>query len=103
MQQTSFGQLLRRLALPAGCAFLLLYFGGHAFFGETGLFALEGIAQERTTLEARNGKLKAERARLAHDIALLDPNGADPDYADELIRRQLGVVRPDEVVVPLAD
>ena len=32
---------------------------------------------------------------------LLDPNKADPDMADELVRKDLGLVRPDEVIVPL--
>jgi cell division protein FtsB len=32
---------------------------------------------------------------------LLDPRKADPDMADELVRKDLGLVRPDEVIVPL--
>jgi cell division protein FtsB len=32
---------------------------------------------------------------------LLDPKKADPDMADELVRRDLGLVRPDEVIIPL--
>jgi len=32
---------------------------------------------------------------------LLDPRSADPDLADEMVRGQLGLVRPDEVIVPL--
>jgi len=38
---------------------------------------------------------------LAHRAALLDPRRVDPDLADELVRRDLGVARPDELVVPL--
>jgi hypothetical protein len=38
---------------------------------------------------------------LTRDIDLLDPRGADPDFADELVRRHLGVIRPDELIVPL--
>ena len=33
--------------------------------------------------------------------ALLDPRKADPDIADELVRKDLGLVRPDEVIIPL--
>ena len=29
------------------------------------------------------------------------PRHADPDLADELMRKDLGLVRPDEVIVPL--
>ena len=34
-------------------------------------------------------------------LALLDPKKADPDMADELVRRDLGLIRADEVIVPL--
>jgi cell division protein FtsB len=38
---------------------------------------------------------------LANRVQLLDPNKVDPDMADELTRKQLNVVNPNEVVVPL--
>ena len=43
----------------------------------------------------------SEKAQLRHRSALLDPRKADPDMADELVRKDLGLVRPDEVIVPL--
>ena len=46
-------------------------------------------------------QLEQERAQLRHRSALLDPRKADPDMADELVRKDLGLVRPDEVIVPL--
>ncbi len=46
-------------------------------------------------------RLVAERARLAHRSQLLDPAHADPDLAEEMIHRELGLVRPDEVIIPL--
>ena len=46
-------------------------------------------------------KLEREKAQLRHRSALLDPRKADPDMADELVRKDLGLVRPDEVIVPL--
>ena len=44
---------------------------------------------------------KQQRAQLRHRSDLLDPRKADPDMADELVRKDLGLVRPDEVIVPL--
>jgi hypothetical protein len=35
--------------------------------------------------------------------AQIDPRKADPDLADEMVRKDLGLVRTDEVVVPLGD
>jgi cell division protein FtsB len=55
-------------------------------------------------LESRKvelAKLEQRRAELRHRSVLLDPKGADPDLSDELVRRDLGLVRPDEVVLPL--
>ncbi len=47
--------------------------------------------------------LEAERNQLRHKSALLDPRKADPDLAEEMVRKDLGMVRADEVVVPLED
>ncbi|MCI1756139.1 MAG: hypothetical protein LKM31_10300 [Sphingobium sp.] len=45
--------------------------------------------------------VQAERARIANRVNRLDPRHVDPDLADELIRKELNVGHPDEVVVPL--
>ena len=46
-------------------------------------------------------ELDRERARSRHHSRRLDPDKADPDMADELVRKDLGLVRPDEVIIPL--
>jgi cell division protein FtsB len=48
-------------------------------------------------------QLDHEKARLAHRAHLLDPRRADPDLADEMVRTQLGLVRPDEVIIPIKE
>ena len=78
------------------------YFASHALLGTTGVLAREEIQREKGALVATRADLQARHAELKRNIALLDPHGVDPDYADELVRRHLGVVRPDEVVVSLA-
>jgi cell division protein FtsB len=45
--------------------------------------------------------VQAHRMELKNRVDLLDPRRADPDLSDELIRRQLGVVQHDEVIIPL--
>ena len=62
-----------------------------------------GAAITASSKPARSNwpQLEAERDRLRHRSALLDPRKADPDLADELVRRDLGLVRADEVIVPL--
>ena len=39
----------------------------------------------------------------SENLRLLDPNHADPDMVGELLRSQLNVVHPDEVVIKLED
>lgn len=93
--------LLKRAALPALCLLVILYFGVHALFGSSGYFALDDIRRSRLELQAEQAALAQRKAALGRDIELLDPRGADPDFADELVRRHLGVIRPDELIVPL--
>jgi cell division protein FtsB len=99
--QPAIFDLMKRAALPAFCLLVILYFGVHALFGASGFLALDDIRQSRAQLEGEQARLEKQKALLARDIALLDPRGADPDFADELVRRHLGVIRPDELIVPL--
>ena len=95
--------LIRRAAMPALALIVVGTFAGHAIAGPNGLFAWRGYSQQ---LEVRKGELatlEAEHAQLKHKSALLDPRRADPDLADEMVRKDLGLVRTDEVVVPLED
>jgi cell division protein FtsB len=93
--------LIRRAAWPALALIIVGTFGGHAVAGPNGLLAWSGyhrdLEQRRTELAA----LEQKRAALRHRSALLNPDKADPDLGEELIRRDLGLVRPDEVVLPL--
>lgn len=101
MAMQGLGALFARAALPAACLLVAAYFGTHAVMGEAGILALDGIRSERARLLQEQAGLEAKRADLETRISLLDPRGADPDYADELVRTHLGVMRPDEIVIPL--
>jgi cell division protein FtsB len=101
MQPLPIFDMMKRAALPALCLLVMFYFGTHAVFGPSGVFALDDIREERSALAKRRAELVQRKAALGRDIALLNPRGADPDFADELVRRHLGVIRPDEVIVPL--
>jgi cell division protein FtsB len=95
--------LIRRAATPALALIVVGTFAGHAIAGPNGLFAWRGYAQQLELRKVELAELQAERAQLKHKSALLDPRRADPDLADEMVRKDLGLVRSDEVVVPLAD
>lgn len=90
---------MKSAALPAVALFIIAHFAGFAVFGDNGLLQLAGYRQQTAEHLEDLKKLEAERARLEHHAALLDPRHVDPDYADELVRRQTGQVRPDEVII----
>lgn len=92
--------LIRSAAGPAIALFVIAYFAGSAIFGTNGLMSLAGYRQQHSRHEADLANLLARRDQLAHRVQLLDPAHVDPDLADELVRKQTGQVRPDEVIVP---
>ena len=95
--------LIRRAALPAVALLVIGTFAGHAVAGPNGLLALGGYAQDLKARKTELAGLEAQRTELRHRSSLLDPRKADPDMADEMVRGRLGLVRPDEVIVPLED
>ena len=86
---------------PALALVIIGTFAGHAVAGPNGLFAWGGYHRDLQARQAELAALEATRAQLRHRSALLDPRKADPDMADELVRRDLGLVRADEVILPL--
>jgi cell division protein FtsB len=93
--------LIRRAAAPALALLVVGTFAGHAVAGPNGLMAWGGYNRDLNQRKVELARLDDERVQLRHRSALLDPRKADPDMADELVRRDLGLVRPDEVIIPL--
>jgi len=76
-------------------------FAGHAVAGPNGLLAWGGYHRALKERQVELAQLEQQRKHLRHRSQLLDPRKADPDMADELVRKDLGLVRPDEVIIPL--
>jgi cell division protein FtsB len=93
--------LIRRAAMPALALIVVGTFAGHAIAGPNGLFAWGGYHHALKERQAELAQIEQQRVQLRHRSALLDPRKADPDLADELVRKDLGLVRPDEVIIPL--
>ena len=74
-----------------------------AIAGPTGLLAWAENAEALEQRKARIAVLTEKRDALKNRVELLDPNGADPDLVSELVREDLGVIHPDEIVVTLED
>jgi len=94
-------RLIRRSAAPALALIVVGTFAGHAVAGPNGILAWGGYHRALKERQAELAQLEQEKAQLKHRSDLLDPRKADPDMADELVRKDLGLVRPDEVIVPL--
>ena len=92
---------LRRAALPALAAAVMAFFGSYAVLGPNGLIALGDYKRQLVARERQYGELDQRRAMLKNRVALLDPRHANPDMVDELVRKELNVAHPDEVIVPL--
>jgi cell division protein FtsB len=93
---------LARQSLTEGVALaVLLILGGMAVAGPSGLLAW---SENRRMLDEYRKELKVlavERDELRNRVALLDPRHTDPDLAGELLRKDLNVVHPDEMVMLL--
>ena len=95
--------LMRRAALPALGVLVIANFLGYAVIGDNGVLSWGDYRRMKAERAVQLAQLEAERARLAHRARLLDPRNTDPDLADEMVRRDLGLVRPDEVIIPIQD
>ena len=94
-------EMIKRAALPALAILIIANFLGYAIMGANGILSWGDYRRQKAERLVQLADLNAEKVRLAHRSDLLDPHRADPDLADELIRKELGLVRPDEVIVPL--
>ena len=94
--------LLRRAGLPAAVLIAVSFFGYNAVLGPTGVIATKEFRAELAQKNLEFAALDKKRAEIKNRVGLLDPKrGADPDMVDELVRKELNVARPDEVIIPL--
>lgn len=89
-------RLTQGLALAA-----LLAMGAWVLIGPSGLLAWSENNRLLAERQKELAQLQAERDVLKNRVALLNPAKVDPDMAGELLRANLNVVHPDEVVLIL--
>ncbi|CAM3984526.1 Septum formation initiator [Novosphingobium lubricantis] len=82
---------------------MLLVLGAVGVAGPSGVLALGENARLLEQREAEVKRLSAERDQLKNRVELLDPSHADPDLVGELLRRNLNVAHPDELVIPVSN
>jgi len=89
--------------MPALAVLIIAYFLASAITGANGVLSWGEYRRLKGEKSLVLAQLAEERARLAHRADLLDPRRADPDLADEMVRRDLGLVRPDEVIIQIPE
>ena len=94
-------QLARERVCQGFALVCLLVMGGWALFGPSGLMAWSENSRMLGERRAELQQLSLQRDVLKNRVALLDPNHVDPDMAGQLLRAQLNVVHPDEMVMLL--
>jgi cell division protein FtsB len=92
--------LLGSAVIPAISIALVLLFIAYAIIGPKGVLAWGNYSRQVQERQAELRILKAQQAALANRVKLLDPRRADRDMVEELVRRDLGVTHPDEIVIP---
>ncbi|MFN4088417.1 MAG: FtsB family cell division protein [Alphaproteobacteria bacterium] len=84
---------------PLAVACVALYFGYYAVYGDRGVLAMiqldVRIAEAQSILEVE----AAKRDQLNRRVALLRPDGVDPDMLEERARVLLNFARSDDVVI----
>lgn len=101
-------QRLKPLILPGLVALLLLYTGDQLLTGERGIVTWRVMKGQLADLHGNVDDLNADIARLERHIARLKgmgltdgrPTGKpDKDFLDELVRSELGYVKPGDKVI----
>lgn len=87
--------------ITAAALVALLLIASYALLGPTGVIAWTDYRQALKERKVELASLKKERDALRNKQKLLDRDNVDPDLAGELMRKDLNVVGPDEIVVPL--
>ncbi len=91
---------LARESLVQGVALVcLLMLAGFSLAGPSGVLAWAENQRLLTERRTEVVQLTKERDELRNRVALLDPRNMDPDLAGELLRSNLNVAHPDEMVM----
>ena len=94
--------LLRSAGAPAVALILMGVFLYYAALGPNGVIANKEVSRQLEQRNAEFKELERRRNEVKNRVNLLGgKGGADPDLAEEEVRKQLNLVRPDEVLVPI--
>ena len=96
-------QLPRETLTQTFALVALLVIAGVAVAGPSGVLAWSENSRLLKEREAELAQLTGRRDELRNRVELLDPDHADPDLVGELLRKNLNVAHPDEIVIARPD
>lgn len=99
MLRREFKYSLKRFAPVILMVLFLLYIYYHTISGDRGLATWYTLSNQVGVLEAENVELAKNIARLEKEVGRLSVETPDRDYLDELTRRTLPVLAPNEKVI----
>lgn len=69
-------------------------------YGNNGLMDLARLKEEKGQLVEKNEAIRQENVTLYREI---DRMNHDPDYIEEVARKELGVIGPGEIIIRMKD
>ncbi|MEL6966952.1 MAG: septum formation initiator family protein [Pseudomonadota bacterium] len=88
-----------RFITPIATLLILGYFGFHAFNGHYGVRARIAMEQQIAVLEQEKADKTKLRLELENRVKLIRDGSLERDMVDEQVRAQLGMAKPDEIVI----
>ncbi len=88
-----------RLIVPMLALLVFGYFGTQAFQGEYGIRSQVLLEKKAIILKQRLAAITARRIELEKRVALLDDGTIEKDMLDEQVRKNLGYVNSDDIVI----
>jgi cell division protein FtsB len=82
-----------------GCVALLAYFAWHGSYGPRGRHNAEMLQVKLAGLQDELAQAQHRKAELEARVVLMRPEHVDPDLLEELARRELGWVGPQDLIV----
>jgi cell division protein FtsB len=94
-------KFVKHRAVQASALGALLLMAGFVVAGPSGFLAWSENEHLLVQHQKQIEQLTGQRDHLRNRVQLLDPRHADPDLAGELLRSNLNVAHPDEMVMLL--
>lgn len=86
----------RMYLIPVGCLAFILFF---TVFGDKGLLRIYELRQDKVKIEKRLTEIRTENENLKREVVALQ---SDRRYIERIARKDLGLVRSNEVIYQFA-